>query len=302
MENTNINGSSTLGARPWAFSIAATEGRRVILPLHHRLLFMAWNQDWVVYPKPRPDAKLRLFCFPYAGVGASAFRGWADHADPTIEVCPIQTPGRENRLREQSISSMTELVPRVVEAVCPLLDVPYALYGHSLGARVALETARAVRKAGLRGPAHLFVGACGAPQLGWHHPSMRELTDRELLTEIHNRYGGTPSQIIEDPELWPFVVPALRADVTVLETYRYQPEPALTCPITAFYGIRDGMVTSASVGEWRHQTVGAFRCEEIDGNHFFTQPARQRLLEAIATVVEPLKNPLSTCASPGTRQ
>lgn len=249
---------------------------------------MSGEHKWIIRALPRPAAKFRLFCFPYAGVGPSAFRGWADSADRNIEVCLVQLPGRENRLREPPFASMDELVPPLFEALCGQLDRPYMLYGHSLGGRVAFEVARAFRRAGLNQPLHLFVGASPGPQIPWLHPPMRNLEEDGFLREIQRRYGGMPSQIINDPELRALVVPALRADVTIMETYAYQPEPPFGFGITAFAGKRDPVVKPATVEEWRQQTSTFFRYHGIDADHFFTQSARPRLLETIGAIAAEL--------------
>lgn len=257
-------------------------------------------------PKLRPAAKMRLFCFPYAGVGPSAFRGWAEHADPGIEVCSVQLPGRESRLRERPFLSMDELIPPLADALSGLLNLPYVLYGHSLGARIAFETARSFRRSGLNQALHLFVGASSAPQLPWAHPLMHGLEEDDFLSEIQKRYGGIPRQVMDDPELRAALLPALRADIAIMEMYRYLPEPRLDLGITAFIGKRDAMVTPSAVNEWRHQATGTFRCEELDSDHFFTQPARHRLLEIIAATIASHgrqdEQLLSPSELPGTRQ
>src|ERR1700761_5579544 len=99
---------------------------------------------WIVR-KPLPAARLRLFCFPFSGGGAGAFRGWGD-ALPGVEVCAVQPPGRESRMREPAISQMEPLVSQIVPVIRPLLDMPFAFFGHSLGASVAFDVARRLRR------------------------------------------------------------------------------------------------------------------------------------------------------------
>ena len=265
---------------------------------------MSANQNWVIRAEPRPSAKLRLFCFPYAGVGTSAFRGWAEAADRDIEVCTVQLPGRENRLRERPFASMAELLPHLSKVLSELLDRPYLLYGHSLGGRLAFQVARTFRDARLAAPLHLFVGASPAPQVPWLHSLTHGLTEDDFLREIQRRYGGMPAQIMDDPELRALVVPALRADVTMMETYQYQPGPPFDFGITAFTGNRDPVVKRPSVDEWRHQTTSIFHCQELDGDHFFTQSARPQLLETIAAGVVRLQHErmLSASSVPGIRE
>ena len=148
---------------------------------------MAALNDWVIRQKMRRSAGLRLFCFPYAGAGASVFRNWMSDVDSDIEVYSVQLPGRENRLREPTLQSFEELVPALTGGIMGLLDRPFAFYGHSLGAKIAFETARALRRSYGREPSHLFIGASPAPHLPWPHPHMHVLTEQGLIEEIQKR-------------------------------------------------------------------------------------------------------------------
>jgi medium-chain acyl-[acyl-carrier-protein] hydrolase len=225
---------------------------------------------------------MRLFCFPYAGVGPSAFRGWAEGVASHLEACFVHLPGREGRLRERPYTSMSELIPPLVDALTSLLDRPTVIYGHSVGAKIALETCYELRRRAAGCVAHLFVGACPSPHLDWEHAHMHALEDGEFLAEIQSRYGGVPSEIMRDPEIRSLLLPAMRADVTLLETHRHHPEAPLNCPITAFGGDRDRMVTPESIDGWRSMTSGRFRMRMLDGDHFFAQSAKAELLQAIS--------------------
>lgn len=237
---------------------------------------------WIICPQGRPSAHMRLFCFSYAGVGASAFRGWTGHLSPAIEACFVQLPGRENRLREQPFTRMDDLVPLLANNMLPLLDRPYAFYGHSLGAFVAFETARQLRRSGESHLQYFFVGASPAPQLPWEHSFLHPLDDKKFLDEIQKRYGGVPRQILDDPEIRALLLPVMRADVTMLENYRYTTEPPLQCGVTVFGGQNDHMVVPHSLEAWRHQTEANFRVEMLESGHLFTQPIPLGVLRAIA--------------------
>lgn len=246
---------------------------------------MAIPNDWVIRER-RNSADSRLFCFPYAGGGASVYRGWTEEANSNIEVCWVQWPGRENRNREPPFACCEELVTALVKGISELLDRPFAFYGHSLGAKIAFETIRGLRRGGCAQPSHLFVGASQAPQLPWTRPLLHPLGEDEFIEEIQRRYGGLPRQIIEDAELRALLIPTLRADVRILETYRYTPEPPLNCAITAFGGDADHTVDLFALEAWRHQTCKAFRLHMIAGDHFFLHSARRELLRTIATEFE----------------
>ena len=223
-----------------------------------------------------------MFCFPYAGVGVSAFREWWAWPATDIEICCLQIPGRESRIREPPFKTVSALVPPLVAALTPWLERPYVFFGHSLGALIAFEAANAVRRAGLRMPKHLYVSASHAPQLPWPYPAVHDLDDMEFLSEVHTRYESVPQQVFQDPDLRSLILPGLRADFALVETYRYIPKPALDCPISAFGGDQDATVPADSLTAWRHQTKSTFRMQILPGKHFFLNAVRPRLTQLLA--------------------
>lgn len=237
---------------------------------------------WISRPRPRPSAHFRLFCFPRAGGGESSFRGWADFCHPDIEVALIRPPGRETRLHEEPVQSMGRLASSISEAMGEFMDRPYAVYGHSLGAKVAFETVRELRRRKLPEPVHFYAAACSGPAVRWDHAPLHVLDDSDLLREIHKRYGGVPEQVLADQELCALLTPALRADMRVVESYRYSEEPPLSAPITCLCGIADSMTPEPEARDWRRHTAEAFRLRNFPGDHFFPAQARSAILDLIA--------------------
>jgi medium-chain acyl-[acyl-carrier-protein] hydrolase len=242
------------------------------------------SSAWLVRPAPRPAAAVRLFCIPYAGSGAAAYRGWAENA-AALDVCYIQLPGRENRLREEPFTSMPALIEALAGELEAWDDRPYALYGHSLGGIIAFEVARAMRARGRRQPLHLFASASRAPHLPCQRPAIRDLPDLELLEEVHHRYESVPLQLMNDAELRELLLPCLRADLTVLETYPYVEAEPLACGITCFGAMGDRMVSGDALEQWRMHTSEKFRLQLIEGSHLFLQSARNILLAAVAAAL-----------------
>ncbi|HEY1803822.1 MAG TPA: thioesterase domain-containing protein [Terracidiphilus sp.] len=238
--------------------------------------------SWITYNLHSKAAPIRLFLFAHAGGGSAAFRGWNDRIGAEIELGFIQLPGHESRLSEKPFSSIAELIPGLVDALSAHIDLRFAFYGQSLGARIAFETARELRRRGGRLPAHLFVAASQAPQLGWQHPPMNGLQTAQFLSAVQERYGSIPQQVAEDEELCNLLLPALRADVTMVETYLYTPGLPLDCGITAFGGLQDHTVSQLSLEQWQTQTCREFHLHMVPGNHFFPQSAESRLPESIA--------------------
>ena len=177
---------------------------------------------------------------------------------------------------------MRTLVSSIATAMADFLDRPYALYGHSLGAKVAFETSRELRRRGLPQPVHLFAAASTGPGVRWAHPLLHALHDLDLLREIQRRYGGVPAEVLADEELCALLIPALRADITIIETYRYTEEPLLLHPITCLCGSTDSMTPELDAWDWRNQTSSGFRHETFPGGHFFPAQTRTLILDLIA--------------------
>ena len=194
----------------------------------------------------------------------------------------MQLPGRENRFAERPYGSMSDLIPSLVEALETRLDLPYAFYGHSLGATIAFEAARALRRRGRPQPVHLFAAASPAPQVPWPYPRMGLLGESQFLAEVQRRYGGIPRPVIEDAQLRALLVPTLRADMNLLETYTYEAEHPLECRITVLGGDADRIVTREILEPWREQTLNGCTLHLLEGDHFFLQSERARLLALIS--------------------
>lgn len=244
------------------------------------------SSPWLFRPRPQPAGRIRLFCFPYSGAGASIFVSWAGALPPGIELCAVQLPGRETRLAEPPERHLDTLVERILPALGPYLEGPFAFFGHSMGALLAFELARALRRSGGPLPALLVASGHRAPHLPDPHPPAHALPEPELLDELR-RLNGTPPEVLEHPELRAILLPILRADFAVCETYAYRAEPPLACPITAFGGLEDGDVTRDELAAWREQTTAGFSLRMFPGDHFFCNTARPLVLHALARELAP---------------
>ena len=247
------------------------------------------DNSWIVTPQPNPQARYRLFCFPYAGAGASIFNSWQAQLPPEVELCALQLPGRENRLTESPQTRLKPLIETLTPIIKPYLDLPFAFFGHSLGAWIAFELIRELRRQQYPLPSQFFVSGSKAPQLMDLNPPIHRLVDDKFLAKIKS-FQGTPEAVLQDPRLMELFLPALRADFAVLETYFYAGEDPLNCPITVFGGKDDSQVTTEQLMAWQQQTEGEFSSQMLAGGHFFLHSARQELLKAIAAQLEPLFN------------
>ncbi|MBD1879521.1 thioesterase II family protein [Coleofasciculus sp. FACHB-T130] len=232
-------------------------------------------------PKPNPLSSLRLFCFPYAGGGALNFRTWSQGLPVGVEVCAVELPGRGKRILEAPFTQALPLVQAIAHALLPYLDKPFAFFGHSMGALVSFEVARLLRRKYGISPVHLFVSGRSAPQLPAKEPPIHALPEPAFIEELR-RLNGTPEAVLENVELMELLLPILRADFAVLETYVYAAEPPLQCPITAFGGLQDVKVSVERLEAWQQQTSAKFSLQMLPGDHFFVQSAQPLLLQFLS--------------------
>ena len=229
-------------------------------------------------PDPDSRALARLFCFPYAGSGAAIFRSWSPRLAPQIDVHPVQLPGRENRWMEPAVASLPSLVDALEQALRPYLDRPFAFFGHSMGALIGFELARQLRRHGGPSVLHLLVSGARAPQRKGPFPPLHRLPDALLVQQLR-RLGGTPDDVLRNPEVMSFLLPTIRADLTLCETYVHSLEPPLDCAVSVFGGMHDTIVTYDDLVAWRGQTRGAFSVFLCPGRHFFLHTAEAEMLE-----------------------
>lgn len=225
------------------------------------------DAGWIVRPRPVPDARARLVCCPYAGGAASIYRAWAPLLPPGIELCALQLPGREQRHREPPLTSMEAVVQATVQAILPLADRPLVLFGHSMGAIIAYEVARALA---LRGVfvRHLIVSGRRAPHLPALRDSMHDLPDADLVRQLL-RLNGTPAEVLENDELLAIILPVVRADFRVIETYVRRDPHRLTCDMSVLGGVDDPDVDLSALNAWREVTTGHVEVRMFPGDHFY---------------------------------
>lgn len=235
--------------------------------------------SWTSFRRRGPEPRLRLFCFPYAGASALIYRTWQTGLPSDVEVCPVQLPGRGARSMEPPFKQLSPLVETISRALAPLLDKPFALFGHSLGALISFELARKIRRDYGVNPVHLFVSAGRAPQIPQQGSPIHNLPRDEFLAELR-RLAGTPAELLAHREFMEIVLPLLRADFSVYETYEYSSEPVLDCPISAFGGLQDRRVSNVDLEAWHVQTKASFSLQMFPGDHFFLK--HPLLLRALA--------------------
>jgi medium-chain acyl-[acyl-carrier-protein] hydrolase len=236
---------------------------------------------WVSCPKPNPEARLRLFFFPYAGAGSTSFNAWTRFFSPEIEIFLVHLPGRDKRISESPFLQFPPLVEPLTQALMRYLDRPFSFFGHSMGGLVSFEVARQLRRQHGLMPSHLFVSARLAPHVPDPRPKLHALPEKEFLEATEKRYGALPQVVLEDPELLKLFLSILRADLTLIEEYQYIEESPLACPISVFGGLQDHTVKHEELLAWRAQTTDRFDLKMLPGDHFFIQGAKQVIAQTI---------------------
>jgi surfactin synthase thioesterase subunit/glycosyltransferase involved in cell wall biosynthesis len=224
--------------------------------------------------------QLRLFCFPHAAGGALQFRPWFDQLGACWAVTPAWLPGREARASEPAIDNMTGMVAALLENIRPWLDRPFALFGHSMGAGIAFELARALRREGLPAPVALIASGARAPQYRENYKPAPEPTDAEFTAELR-RLEGLPAELLDNAQAMQLLLPALRADARLYRNYIYSPEPPFDFAIFAYGGAEDPNLRVEHIQRWSEQTTGFFRRREFAGGHFFLHSARDAVIRAL---------------------
>jgi len=234
--------------------------------------------------RPSSAAHTRLFGFPYGGgSGSTAYRDWSKRAGADVDVIPVNFPGRQARLNEPPVTSMTLLMQTLAAEVEPLLDRPFALAGQSVGAFVALELARTLAARGFE-PAHLFVIAAPAPHLPSDADGLGSAQDDVLIAHLR-RLNGTPPGVLADPMLRSLFLPAIRADFQLRDSWEVRIDPPLRCGISVFGGLDDIFITEPALDAWQSFTRGPFTRRMFAGDHFFHVPRRDEVVAAIVDVL-----------------
>lgn len=234
---------------------------------------------WLRCAAPRPGATTRLFCFTHAGGSATAYREWPALLPGSVEMHATQLPGRADRFGEPSPGDLDTLADLVTEAMHPLLDRRFALFGHSMGATLAYEVTRRLESRGIL-PARLFVSGSPAPHDPRERLAISGLDDDRLVSEL-SRLGGTEVGILSHRSMREIVLPYVRADFRLIEAYRHRPGPPLDTPISVLVSDADPVVTPAQAKSWEARTTSDFSLTVFPGDHFYLQPHRAPVVAEI---------------------
>ncbi len=246
---------SDRGGNPAEITLTDVEGITIV------------NQ-WLIRGSGNPEAPIRLVCFHSMGVGATLFTRFLLNPPDDIDIIAVQTPGRENRISEPVAASVDELVEQIVPHLVPLFDREVVVWGHSFGGIIAWEVIRQLQSHGCK-PIHFVVSGTEAPHFVpmWQK---REIMLKAMVPDNSPEYLMSQSRFVDDPEFFTrIIIPGLRRDMPLLQTFCYRPSAPLTCPMTAFAARQDDMVYTDLIREWWQYTEGRFELIEVDGDHWF---------------------------------
>jgi medium-chain acyl-[acyl-carrier-protein] hydrolase len=242
---------------------------------------MSPSNKWLLFPKPNPGASLRLFCFHYAGGSAQTFHSWPADLPSTVEIGMIQLPGRGCRLTEPLLTRLLPLSWIVARALQQDIDRPFAFFGHSLGALLCFEVTRSLRRENHLEPAHIFISATHAPHRRNRNEPLSTLPKTALIEKLHE-FNGTPPEVLRNDELLDLLLPTIRADFELCETYEYLSEAPLNCPMTIYGGIEDHKVERDRLAAWSEMTIGPSNIRMFPGGHFYINTSQSIFLQAFA--------------------
>jgi surfactin synthase thioesterase subunit len=234
---------------------------------------------WIRRFHPAPHASSRLLCLPHAGGSASFFRGLARSLAPEVEVLAVQYPGRQDRRAEPPIGNITGLADGVHAALTGWTDLPTAIFGHSMGAAVAFETALRLTGDGVT-PLAIFASGRRAPSRH-RQEAVHQLDDDGILAELR-QLGGTEAEFLDDPEIRQMILPAVRSDYQAIETYHCQPGATVRCPILVMVGADDPKTSLAEARDWDAHTSAQCELKVFPGGHFYLNQHASAVTELVS--------------------
>jgi surfactin synthase thioesterase subunit len=256
---------------------------------------------WLIAPRPNPDAKVRLFCFPFAGGGLVSFRAWAQLFDDTVEVVAVEAPGRGTRINEPPVNDLNTFVERLLPEMVDWLDRPSAFFGHCLGGLTMFATLCALPKASLRFINHAF--ACGVrpPHLLKRKGEFEDnlvydmilhgefdvnlplyaQTDEIFVNIIRQFDTPAADKMLEIPKLRNMLLPTIRAEFGMAYNYQHRPVEPFSFPISSFVGDADPWVSEEDSAGWGEFTRGGFSNHLCKGSHFLMAEDGEYIVETI---------------------
>ncbi len=229
----------------------------------------------------RPE--FRLFCFPYAGGSASIYFNWHKWLPKNVEVCAIQLQGRGSRYNEELHTNMDQLVEDLVAQIKPLMDVPCAFFGHSMGGNIAFHLCHKLKLESEVAPKYLFLSGSSPPDVIEGYPGIDSLTDDEFWEAI-KRLSGTPKELLHNAELMRLMLPVFKADYETLKSGREYLD-SLEIPLVLIRGNRDNSISASEIKSWEKFSNARSTMHEFNGGHFYLHRLERELLSCLSSYI-----------------
>lgn len=246
---------------------------------------------WLVNLSPDRNAKIRLICFSYAGGGLSTFRQWPAYLPDAVQVVAVQLPGHDSRFNEPALTKISEVLPALADAVINTSKLPFAFFGHSLGALLATATVQHLQSRRMQAPRHLFVSGARPPHVADRREiPVEKLSDEELIQELR-QFGGSPDDVLNDDALMRILLPTIRADFALAQSCKTDEADTLPIPMSLYSGYEDRHVSASDLEQWRRYSHNRIPISMFPGGHFFVDTARPLLLSVLLrTLTQVLPN------------
>ena len=243
------------------------------------------NSTIFIPKSERPNAKIRLFCFTYAGASVQAIINWNSYVPDFIEVIGFELPGHGRRLVEsQPCRTSQEAAKYIADTLGPVIDRPYALFGHCLGAVLAYEATRIFKERGVQQPVHLLASGARGPHCGIPIGDVKNMNDEQFIEHFNKAYGAS-MDILRNPQLGPLVLPGVKADAYMTQEYNYVPGGPVDYDITAIAGEKDPDINMEQMQAWNRHTTGKVTSQFYPGNHFFFLEQAPKVLTDFSKVL-----------------
>ncbi len=245
------------------------------------------ENPWFQVSKPVKNPLMRLFCFPYAGGSAYIYQDWFKYLPVEIEVIGVQYPGRGMRFTETPITNITEMLSELEIAISPYLDKPFAFFGHSNGGLISFELGRLLQSRGIDTQKYQFISAKRAIHLPHRGKKLHALPQDDFIKELVH-LGGTPEEMLKNPEIMALFIPVLKADFAISETFNYSGTQRLNCNASLLYGEDDKDIPEADILKWHELINGTVQSKKFDGHHFFINSQKDLVLAYVNSQLKTL--------------
>ena len=248
--------------------------------IRNKEITMAEKNRWIKIFKKRPRAGTRLFCFHFAGGGASVFKNWNNLLPAEIELCAVQLPGREDRYNETPLENYHTAIAELIPRIRPLLDKPFIFFCHSMGTIIGFQLALALYKDYNLTPLRCFFSASAAPNNKPLFKKIAHLPEKEFKAEILS-FGGIPREVTSSPGLLKIMLPLLRHDFRLIDSFTYEDCDLLHCPLTILGGQDDSNVPPAKLEGWHNVSTEETNIILFRGGHFYLLENMELLVQTV---------------------